>query len=260
MPEYAEVKIAGELASSYFENYGDIYSIEAVNPNSKVESDFSRIDFPCTATSESRGKELQLKFYDTKATHVLTIGLGMSGHWQDIYNSEDLPKHTRLVIKFKEHSLCLVDQRRFARWKWGSWGKKRGPDPVEEYEQFKENVLLNLDRKAFDKPIYEVLLNQQWFNGVGNYLRSTILYHLDKNPFQSGREFIQTTPIFFRMVRDCCEFSYTVQSGQLGLNYREALSVLEDWMWYQTGESIKDKNGRTFWFDPKWKNDYEKFI
>lgn len=40
----------------------------------------------------------------------------------------------------------------------------------------RENVLKNLDDKAFDKPICEALLNQKYFNGIGNYLRAEILY------------------------------------------------------------------------------------
>lgn len=40
----------------------------------------------------------------------------------------------------------------------------------------RENVLKNLEDKAFDKPICEALLNQKFFNGIGNYLRAEILY------------------------------------------------------------------------------------
>ena len=40
----------------------------------------------------------------------------------------------------------------------------------------RENVLKNLGDKAFDKPICEALLNQKFFNGIGNYLRAEILY------------------------------------------------------------------------------------
>lgn len=40
----------------------------------------------------------------------------------------------------------------------------------------RENVLKNLEDRAFDKPICEVLLNQKYFNGIGNYLRAEILY------------------------------------------------------------------------------------
>lgn len=43
---------------------------------------------------------------------------------------------------------------------------------------FRENVLSNLSDKAFNRPICEALLNQKYFNGIGNYLRAEILYRL----------------------------------------------------------------------------------
>lgn len=41
---------------------------------------------------------------------------------------------------------------------------------------YRENVLSNLEDAAFDKPVCEALLNQKYFNGIGNYLRAEILY------------------------------------------------------------------------------------
>lgn len=40
----------------------------------------------------------------------------------------------------------------------------------------RQNVLSNLKDKAFDRPICETMLNQKYFNGIGNYLRAEILY------------------------------------------------------------------------------------
>jgi endonuclease VIII-like 1 len=41
---------------------------------------------------------------------------------------------------------------------------------------FSENVLVNIEKPVFNKPICEVLLNQKYFNGIGNYLRAEICY------------------------------------------------------------------------------------
>lgn len=51
------------------------------------------------------------------------------------------------------------------------WGKDRGPDPVKEFDEFCEHLQAHLGCAAFRKPISEVLLDQRYFNGVGNYLR-----------------------------------------------------------------------------------------
>lgn len=40
----------------------------------------------------------------------------------------------------------------------------------------RENVISHLSDHAFDRPICEVLLNQKYFNGIGNYLRAEILF------------------------------------------------------------------------------------
>ena len=45
-----------------------------------------------------------------------------------------------------------------------------------EYEAFRANVLENLEDSAFNRPICEAMLNQKFFNGIGNYLRAEILY------------------------------------------------------------------------------------
>lgn len=46
----------------------------------------------------------------------------------------------------------------------------------------RENVLRNLADKVFDQPICEALLDQRFFNGIGNYLRAEILYRSAGRP------------------------------------------------------------------------------
>ncbi|NXL90467.1 NEIL1 Endonuclease, partial [Alectura lathami] len=55
----------------------------------------------------------------------------------------------------------------------------------------RENVLNNLEDKAFDKPICEALLNQKYFNGIGNYLRAEILYRSKTPPFEKARTVLE---------------------------------------------------------------------
>lgn len=50
----------------------------------------------------------------------------------------------------------------------------------------RENVLRNLEDKVFDRPICEALLDQRFFNGIGNYLRAEILYRLAGRPWVQG--------------------------------------------------------------------------
>ena len=47
-----------------------------------------------------------------------------------------------------------------------------------EHEEFRANILGNLEDKIFDKPLCEVMHNQKYFNGIGNYLRAEIIFRL----------------------------------------------------------------------------------
>ena len=66
---------------------------------------------------------------------------------------------------------------RFGRWELtDEWSKNRGPDPMFEYKEFRSNILDSLEDKIFDKPLCEVMHNQKYFNGIGNYLRAEIIF------------------------------------------------------------------------------------
>ena len=54
-----------------------------------------------------------------------------------------------------------------------------------EYKEFRQNVLDNLEDAAFNKAICETLLNQKYFNGIGNYLRSVKASMVNKH-FSTG--------------------------------------------------------------------------
>merc|ERR1712212_785471 len=60
-----------------------------------------------------------------------------------------------------------------------------------DYKSFRANVLTHLSDRAFDRPICEVLLNQKYFNGIGNYLRAEILFRLNIPPFVQAREVLE---------------------------------------------------------------------
>ena len=63
-----------------------------------------------------------------------------------------------------------------------------------EYKEFRSNILDSLEDKIFDKPLCEVMHNQKYFNGIGNYLRAEII-------FRSVRK---KNNIFFFVVINTC--------------------------------------------------------
>ncbi|XP_070618791.1 endonuclease 8-like 1 isoform X2 [Erythrolamprus reginae] len=164
------------------------------NPEVPFESDGYLI------SAASRGKELKLTLTPLKQEGLekrpmdLVFRFGMSGNFKLVPIS-DMPKHAHLRFYTQEKAprvLCYVDVRRFGKWEVdGTWQAERGPCVMLEYERFRDHVLRNLPDKAFDKPICEALLNQKFFNGVGNYLRAEILYRSKIAPFEKARTVLE---------------------------------------------------------------------
>lgn len=187
MPEGPELRI-----NSLFINHmckGRVFSSQptrsSVTKNPEIKWDSRKY----TITSESRGKELALFLNCLERTSRkmrILFRFGMSGKFA-FTKIDSIPKHAHLQFHTapkgslkKEEGLdvlSFVDVRRFGSWRvTDDWGEERGPDILNEYEQFRANVLENLEDAAFNRPICEAMLNQKYFNGIGNYLRAEVLF------------------------------------------------------------------------------------
>ncbi|XP_031551308.1 endonuclease 8-like 1 [Actinia tenebrosa] len=135
-------------------------------------------------------KELKKMKKETNSLRIL-FRFGMSGKFQ-FTSMNDIHKHAHLRFFTKEKPkmvLSFVDVRRFGRWETkDSWSENRGPDPILHYEAFRDNVLNNLENPVFNKPLCEVMHDQKYFNGIGNYLRAEIIYRADIPPFTAARK------------------------------------------------------------------------
>ena len=125
--------------------------------------------------------------------HVITLCSGECvcvGYWEICESVDKLHKHAHLHMHRDDGMIiAFVDPRRFGSWHINDgWDESRGPCPVEEYDEFRDNVLSNLHRSSFDACISDVLLDQRWFNGIGNYLRAEICYRSGVNPFMKARD------------------------------------------------------------------------
>ncbi len=193
MPEGPELRLAANFVNGVSANH--LFTGKVVR--SEVATKLPEVPFEAETfrlSAESRGKELKVylapcddgskkkvkkkppslseNLSDVK--HLL-FRFGMSGCFK-FTAVEDIPKHAhlRFFTKTGDKVLSYVDYRRFGSWTInGDWGSDRGPDPITDYVDFRQNVLDNLDDddSSFKKPICEVLLNQKYFNGIGNYLR-----------------------------------------------------------------------------------------
>ncbi|NXV73601.1 NEIL1 Endonuclease, partial [Atlantisia rogersi] len=244
------------------------------------EVPFSSEAYRISATS--RGKELRLALVPLGAgpSQDLVFRFGMSGSFR-LCPAAQLPRHAHLRFLTREdppRALCFIDVRRFGSWRLGdAWQPDRGPCVLSEYQAFRENVLKNLDDKAFDKPICEALLNQKFFNGIGNYLRAEILYRLKIPPFEKARTVLEalkeqeqarkkknpslTLSKKVKLMRenpDLLELCHTVpmevitaEKKMFDPEHSDNYAAFKDWLqcYLVPGmSSLRDHNGRTIWF------------
>lgn len=199
MPEGPELHLASHFVNETCKGlvFGGCVEKSSVSRNPEVPFESSAYHISASA----RGKELRLTLSPLPGSQPpqkplsLVFRFGMSGSFQMV-PAEALPRHAHLRFytapPAPRLALCFVDIRRFGHWDpGGEWQPGRGPCVLLEYERFRENVLRNLSDKAFDRPICEALLDQRFFNGIGNYLRAEILYRLKIPPFEKARTVLE---------------------------------------------------------------------
>lgn len=262
MPELAELRITADFINHY-SNGLTFNRVEKSQTSKNLQPNIPFSKFKIKA--ESRGKELKLTLKQDQLSTGLIMTMGMAGMFRIVLTGEE-PKHSQLVFYSdptedgNQYSLCYVDFRRFGKWKIAShWSDNRGPDPTLEYELFRQNVLNHLDRAVFNKPIHVALMDQRYFNGIGNYLRSEILYRLDTDPFQTARQAIlENDPRLFEMCREVSMLAIKLNGGQLkdwknpfGEDPKDFAEFIQ--CYSKPGMiNIVDSLNRTFWFHPKW--------
>lgn len=258
MPELAELKLTADYINESSRGISFI-KIEKnpVHKGEDVEVPFEKFKI----SAKSRGKELVVYIKDKYSTEVIPMRMtmGMAGHF-GLTNTGQENKHAHLKFYSTDGvTLSFVDVRRFGKWKLGhEWSDNRGPDPTEEFDQFTENIMGNLTKREFDKPIHLVMMNQKYFNGIGNYLRAEILYRIPElNPFISAREAITEFPKILEYCKLIPEYAYQLGGGKIKdwKNPFEEINERSTFFRCYSQPNMAngiDKNGRRFWFDPKW--------
>lgn len=264
MPELVEVKMTSEFVARHGSK--NFVRMEK-SPVSKVKTDLSGLPSSFNLLSESRGKEMVIDVKNDSFSKRMKVTLGMSGTWLYYDPSDEATqkyhRHTHLRV-FDENGwiLGLYDTRRFAKWSWRDFDLLgRSPCPFSDFDNFQQNVVDNYEsHRDFERPLSEVVMNQRWFNGVGNYLRAEILYRLDKNPFAVARSLdMESVKRLTLLVNDCVSTVYKLGGGQLK-DWKsptgENPASFREWVkCYGKLGSVLDSTGRTFWFDNKWKNE-----
>ncbi|KAJ8344490.1 hypothetical protein SKAU_G00318190 [Synaphobranchus kaupii] len=288
MPEGPELHLASQFVNDVCKGVVFTGAVEKSEVSKSPEVPFACYAYCISATS--RGKEVRLTLTPMKSEGAagrpkadvvqpmdVVFRFGMSGYFR-FTPVEELPKHAHLRFYTNENSrraLSFVDARRFGSWEPnGTWQPDRGPCIMFDYQSFRDNVLAHLSDRAFDRPICETLLNQKYFNGIGNYLRAEILHRLNIPPFVKARsvlEGLQSKEFSELANKSASELKREVKSegpdllslchtvplevvklGGKGYDPEKAdYSDFEAWLqcYYVDGmKSIRDHNGRTIWF------------
>jgi endonuclease VIII-like 1 len=276
MPELSEVKIQGDFVNHII-SQDPYFEIIEKSSSSKVNTELEVFDGGIfTMYAKTRGKEMRLHLemvggdINGAVTKNLMVTLGMSGSFVyvrgDSEHFDKVLKHGHLRFKTtRGNYLVLHDVRRFAKWKWGEdWNSGRGPCPLTEYNEFVGFLKpIWYSKKQFSGKLNELLMNQKYFNGIGNYLRAEILYRLDVNPFQPANELpIEKLEELLQLCYSCTSDAYILNGGKLkdwsnpnSTVYKQ--TSFNEWMkCYNVLSSVNDNIGRRFWYDPKW----EKFV
>lgn len=245
MPEYLEILANNNYINSLKNKKFDKIFTQPISKYVLKNEFIYQPEESFVLRSEHSGKQLALTFNDQR----LLFSMGMSGGFIFIPDKEipiNIKKHAVMVFEGEDHSLVLHDIRRFAKWaksdKSDSWGKDRGPDPIREKKAFEKNIMDNLKKKTFDKPIYEILMDQKYFSGVGNYLRAMILYRSGGDIFSSARDYITQNHVqLFQVIH---------QILSEGIRYlKEGKSFPSSWYYpYFSSNFLIDRNNRRFWF------------
>lgn len=273
MPEHAELRITSEFVSEIAKEREFTHMTKS--PQSKVDTDLTAFgDKKFIVKSEARGKEMKLILESEEGeSKELMVFLGMSGTFVNVRNEADektrakFLKHAHLRLHSPEGILAFYDVRRFGKWKWienGKWSSNRGHDPVTEHEKFKNAILDNYkEHKDFKSLVVHILMNQKWFNGIGNYLRSEIIYRVPGlNPWTPFNQLTEEQVLgIIQQCYECPVAAYKLQGGQFKdwknpfdegtkpakveekniASWRKIYGVKES-------SYITDGNGRRFWF------------
>ena len=161
--------------------------------------------------SEARGKQMLFvaKPARGKSHAWLGLHLGMTGNLR-VEKPDFAPaRHDHLVLRQKKQSLVFKDARLFGRVLFDEgaeppkWWTKQAPDLLGT--AFTEKELADFCQRRKKAPIKAVLLMQERFPGIGNWMADEILWRAGIHPAQpAGSLGVKETKALYRDIRGVC--------------------------------------------------------
>lgn len=196
-PELSEVNTMKDRINQYIQVDSICIDI-IIHPFSRYyESTFfghSELHFPAKFKSAtSRGKKIILTFEEIKTNNkfFLLISPLLTGVIRF-----DEGNHTSISLIFENNKQLVIDDVRKMGLLEGFSSEKElikrlekvGPDFLNDDITIEEYTLKLRNKRSQNTPIYNFLLDQSKFSGVGNYLAAEILYAAKISPFRKLRD------------------------------------------------------------------------
>lgn len=187
MPEGPEVKKIGEYLNNFFID-NTIKSVKIlkgryVNKQPPCGFYYFIEKLPLKSLScNTKGKFI----YILLENNIFIFNtLGMSGFW-----TTNKSKHSNVEFVTQKGTIYFTDQRNFGTLKFIFTKNELqlkllaiGPDLLDESLQFEDFYKRITIKRNQNKMIAKVLMDQKTISGIGNYLRSEILWHTKMSPF-----------------------------------------------------------------------------
>ncbi len=162
--------------------------------------------------SEARGKQMLFQF---KPEAWLGIHLGMTGKLRIEEATYHPQKHDHLVLRTKGKSCVFSDYRGFGRVLFHEgkvlpeWWTNRAPEILSR--EFTISALREFLKRRRLSPIKPVLLMQERFPGVGNWMADEILWRAAIHPRQPAASLTpKQTHTLWKEVRKVCRQSLQI--------------------------------------------------
>lgn len=206
MPELAEVAYA---CSQWDRGIGKYIKSIHVHPSSRVFRDLNRENLIKSLTgrkltsSFTHGKQMLFRF---NSDLWLGLHLGMTGslHFEKSFYQKH--KHDALVLFQSKWTLIFRDPRQFGRIRF-----HQGMNPPNWWsdlplsildQKYNKNILVDALARHSKRPIKALLLDQRYFQGIGNWMADEILWRAHIHPaLPCGKINEKTSNVLFSQIR-----------------------------------------------------------
>ncbi len=214
MPELAEVEFIRKVWNPGLKQRIDEVR---VNAGKRIFRGIDMREFEKTLTgarlerSEARGKQMLFvaKPKSGKASAWIGLHLGMTGELRVEKPDFSPAKHDHLILRQEKRSLVFEDPRMFGRVLFGvgeeapAWWAKLPPDLLSDAFTLEE--LGKFLKRRAKAPMKAVLLMQERFPGIGNWMADEILWRAEIHPRQAAGELdAKQTKALYREIRWVC--------------------------------------------------------